>query len=436
MAVGRKLGSVVSRKEMAVPVSQRELLTWAARAKDAGDATGGHSRAGTPRINTHQALKDGSVLLRLLMRVFPAVDTAVRPHWEVTNAALRRKAGNRYAVAHNWRLIAVCAGQLHLPHEAFDRVGISAGRDRAVLSALALLFFLEQLSRHPRFTAVFSFRPSQPVQHFLPSPDCLASLGRGGAIQSATFTRVELEVGELPRELVDKEWLWKSGAGDPTLAQGVMQGGAAALSPTSPPDQEGQEEEAMIAEGGAARRRGRGKRRPSAASDWQPTSRTSDLGGTKNAGGAALAGRRRTGGSDGTAAGAAAKGREGEERQRAAMLLLPLQAELEQLRSERLELTRQLQSAVERNHSMAETNRSLEERLASVEARARTAAPGIHSKLEEERRDEPPEALQRRLQASESQRQLLMRQVGQRDEPTTVASRHRSPACCVGKRTG
>ena len=203
-----------------VDVSKRQLLGWL-RDNDDGTPLSQASQPGDAAAKSEalrklkDALRDGQLLLRLLMDIFPSVREAVpRAGWEPS-------AANRFAVNHNWECIMRCAGQLGIPLGAFDRVGLSVGRDKAVFTVLAMLYFLQKLKAQPRFTAAFSFRLTADVQSYLQSTACVMSLARSGAVRAAGVPPEPIDLADLriPKELVNRDWLWKNGAGDPTLGE-------------------------------------------------------------------------------------------------------------------------------------------------------------------------------------------------------------------------
>ena len=57
------------------------------------------------RVAVKQSLKNGAVVLRILMDIFPAVADAMGNH-------LQRRPANRHAVNHNWKCIDACIAQL------------------------------------------------------------------------------------------------------------------------------------------------------------------------------------------------------------------------------------------------------------------------------------------------------------------------------------
>lgn len=107
----------------AIEVGKRELPAWASKL------------AGRP-VKLRE-LKDGSVLLRLLMEIFPAAETAFENHIQEPHPP------NRIAVNHNWLCITTALEQLGLP--PFDRAGIAAGRSKATLSSLGESILLPAL---------------------------------------------------------------------------------------------------------------------------------------------------------------------------------------------------------------------------------------------------------------------------------------------------
>lgn len=160
------------------------------------------------RLAVKQNLKDGTVVLRILMDIFPTVAEAMGNH-------LQQNPTNRYAVNHNWKCIETCLVQLGLPLSTVDRAGLSVARDKATNTILATLFFLHQLKHRPNFTAAFTFRLGEPIEDYLQSGRCLTSLARSGAIPSAGHLRQPIVFDvEVPTELTDPQWLWRNGAGN------------------------------------------------------------------------------------------------------------------------------------------------------------------------------------------------------------------------------
>jgi hypothetical protein len=159
------------------------------------------------RLAVKQSLKDGVVLLRILMDVFPTAAETFERH-------LQPHPANRHAVNHNWKCIDACVSQLELPESAVDRAGLSVSRDRATNTILATLYFLYQLKRRPNFTAAFAFRLDEQIEDFLQSGRCLTSLAHGGAVPQAAHLARPLKFdAEIPAELTDPQMLWRYGAG-------------------------------------------------------------------------------------------------------------------------------------------------------------------------------------------------------------------------------
>eukprot|EP01051_Picozoa_sp_SAG22_P021831 SAG22_NODE_4983_length_1115_cov_8.806102_1_plen_244_part_10 len=184
----------------ATEVGKRELPAWAAEV------------VGRDAVKLRE-LKDGSVLLRLLMEIFPACEECFEGHIQEPHPP------NRIAVNHNWLCITTALDQLALP--GFDRAGIAAVRPKATLSALAMLYFLYNISERPDFAAAFSFPLPDNLTTFLQSERCIAALAAGGAIRSDVHPLLPILFDEpLPAALADPEsWRWKHGAGDPGLAK-------------------------------------------------------------------------------------------------------------------------------------------------------------------------------------------------------------------------
>jgi hypothetical protein len=171
-------------------------------------AKASEARKRRERLSVKQSLKDGAVVLRILMNIFPVVADTMGSH-------LQPRPVNRHAVNHNWKCIDACIAQLELPPSTVDRAGLSVARDKATNTVLATLYFLYQLKHRPNFTAAFAFRLGEPIEDYLQSGRCLTSLARGGAIPSAAHLRKPLVFSEeVPTELTDPQWLWRNGAGN------------------------------------------------------------------------------------------------------------------------------------------------------------------------------------------------------------------------------
>jgi len=183
--------------------ARRRAEQRAARASEA--------RSRRRRLAVKRGLKDGCVVLRILMEIFPSASVAMSHH-------LQERPANRFAVNHNWKCIGACFQQLGLPAAALDRAGLSVCRDKATNMILATLYFLQQLKRRPNFTAAFSFRLGDTIEAFLQSGECLTSLARGGAVPSAVHLQESLDFEpQVPAALTDPQWMWRNGAGNPTL---------------------------------------------------------------------------------------------------------------------------------------------------------------------------------------------------------------------------
>lgn len=160
------------------------------------------------RLAVKHGLKDGTVVLRILMEIFPTAAEALSNH-------LQENPTNRHAVSHNWKCIDACVAQLELPPSTVDRAGLSVARDKATNTILATLYFLHQLKHRPNFTAAFAFRLGEPIEDYLQSGRSLTSLARGGAVPNAAHLRQPLVFdAEVPAELTDPQWLWRNGAGN------------------------------------------------------------------------------------------------------------------------------------------------------------------------------------------------------------------------------
>ena len=183
--------------------ARRRAEQRAARASEA--------RSRRRRLAVKRGLKDGCVVLRILMEIFPSASVAMAHH-------LQERPANRFAVNHNWKCISACFQQLGLPTAALDRAGLSVCRDKATNMILATLYFLQQLKRRPNFTAAFSFRLGDAIETFLQSGECLTSLARGGAVPSAVHLQESLDFEpQVPAALTDPQWMWRNGAGNPAL---------------------------------------------------------------------------------------------------------------------------------------------------------------------------------------------------------------------------
>eukprot|EP00741_Cyanophora_paradoxa_P023855 tig00021680_g23042.t1 len=150
-------------------VGKKDLLDWA-------------TLMGGRPVNRVEDLKDGVVLVRILLQVFPRIAQMRRLKFKATPRG-------EWERRENWESVEAALEELRVPPKLVDAEGVQAGRFKACYSALVLTYFLFNLARDPDFSADFMHPVDGRLAAFLQSPRSLECLARGGALDGPGSSR-------------------------------------------------------------------------------------------------------------------------------------------------------------------------------------------------------------------------------------------------------
>lgn len=159
-----------------VVIGKKELFSFAERHSD-------------QKVRDYTALGDGAVLMHILNKIFPLY--AVHPAPPQTHSITQR-------TLHNWEVIYRLCAKLSIPLCLLNPSCIASNQEHRGFSALALLFFLFNLSKRPEYSADFAEDVPEELIQYLQSLDSFATLFIGEALD---WSAIPEEIGEQIRAL-------------------------------------------------------------------------------------------------------------------------------------------------------------------------------------------------------------------------------------------